>query len=432
MNSVAVQQKRFLQLVPSNNSTTGFSPSGAQPIIRFTVADMQALALLKDARLNFKMTATKAGGGAIALTDDINVDSVLSQCGVMDQVIVTSARFGNTLEQVLNLGRLESSYYRSKYSPKMMASNTFHQSRGIGLGRFNRFEGQFQSASDLNDRAAQATRKQLIDQGKAYSLPFHVGLFLSDDTMDLSAIGGLQISVYLQKSEALFFGANAAGVTYSLSDVSLTLPVIYKTAEQIASQPAESVISFLNWTSLYSVLDSTSSAIAYRLMLKGLISGIHNMLPTSQINNSTSNQFALKQPGLESLTQLRDGVRAPYEKQVIVAETPSLSIENKSTTYPEIITDYLSAWGIVAKDHLYSQTIPENLKGVANRSGVFSFGANYDPESSGINVNGVLSFDIQSKLQKDDDAALTEPYAMFSYFLSRQSFVASSQGLVAM
>lgn len=430
MNSVAVQQKRFLQLVPSNNSSTGFSPSGSQPIIRFTVADMQGLAMLKDARLNFKMTATKAGGAPIALTDDINVDSILSQCGVMDQIIVTSARFGNTLEQVLNLGRLERSYYGAKYSPKMMASNTYHQSRAIGLGRTNRFEGQFQSASSTSDRAAQATRKQLIG-GKDYSLPFHVGLFLSDDTMDLSAIGGLEISVYLQKSEALFFGADAAGVTYSLSDVSLTLPVIYKTAQQIASQPAESVISFLNWTSLYSVLDSTSSSIAYRLMLKGLISGIHNMLPTAQINNSASNQFALKQPGLESLTQLRDGVRAPYEKSVIVSDSTTLGVENKSTTYPEIITDYLSAWG-VTKDQLYCQTIAENLKGVANRSGVFSFGANYDPESSGINLNGVLSFDIKSKLQKDDDVTLTEPYAMFSYFLSRQSFVASQQGLVSM
>ncbi len=431
MNSVAVQQKRFLQLVPSNNSSTGFSPSGSQPIIRFNVADMSALALLKDARLNFKMTATKAGGAAIALTDDINVDSVLSNCGVMDQVIVTSSRFGNTLEQVLNLGRLESSYYRSKYSPKMMASNSYHQSRSVGLGRYNRFDGQFQSASSVNDRSAQATRKQLIDQGKSYSLPFHVGLFLSDETMDLSAIGGLSLSVYLQKSEALFHGADAAGVSYTLSDVSLTLPVIYKTAQQIATQPAESVISFLNWTSLYSVLDSTSSSIAYRLMLKGLISGIHNMLPTAQINNSGFNQFALKQPGIESLTQLRDGVRAPYEKQVIVADNTALSVQNKSTTYPEVITDYLSAWS-VTKDQLYSQTIPENLKGVSNRSGVFSFGANYDPESSGINVNGVLSFDIKSKLQKDDDSTLTEPYAMFSYFLSRQSFVASPQGLVSM
>ena len=229
----------------------------------------------------------------------------------------------------------------------------------------------------------------------------------------------------------MFFGAAAAGCTYTLSDVSLTLPVVYKSAQQIASQPSESIISFLNWTSLYSVLDSTTSSIAYRLMLKGLISGIHNMLPTAQINNFSSNQFALKSIGMEQLTQMKDGVRSPYEKSVRVADEEIQSVQNKMTTYPEIISDYLSAWG-VDRHNKYSQTIPENLKGVADRCGVFSFGASYDPESSGINVDGVLSFDVVSKLQKSDDAGLTEPYALFSYFLSRQSFVSSKAGLVAM
>ena len=123
MNSVSVQTKRFVRLAPSNNSDT-FGPNASQPIIRFSVADTQALALLKDARLNAKVTVTKNGAGtSVAIGDDINVDAVMGHCSVMDQVIISSRRFGTQLEQVVNLGRLESSYYRSKFSPKGMACN---------------------------------------------------------------------------------------------------------------------------------------------------------------------------------------------------------------------------------------------------------------------------------------------------------------------
>ena len=73
-NSVAVQQKRFLRLTPSNNSSSGYSPVGSQPIIRFSLADTQALGLLKDARLNFRLKVEKTAGAAVALADDFNVD----------------------------------------------------------------------------------------------------------------------------------------------------------------------------------------------------------------------------------------------------------------------------------------------------------------------------------------------------------------------
>ena len=60
-------------------------------------------------------------------------------------------------------------------------------------------------------------------------------------------------------------------------------------------------------------------------------------------------------------------------------------------------------------------------------------GCNYSPDSSGINVSGVLSLDVQSKLQQDTsatpDPTVSEPYALFSFYLSRQGFLASPAGL---
>ncbi len=441
-NSVAVQQKRFIQLAPSNNSSSGYGPIGSQPIIRFSVADTQALALLKDARLNATITVTK-DGTAVGVGDDINIDPVLGMCAVMDQVIVSSRRFGTQIEQVVNLGRLESAYYRSRYSPKMMGSHAYHESKAVGLGRYNRWAGTTVSSSQTTDLRAVASRKSIVNAadgaggliGKEISLPFHVGMFLTDSPTDLSAVGGLELAIYLQKPEAMFFGTEAVGkvMNYTLKDVSLTVPLIYKSADMVAQTPPESVIEFLNWTSMYAVLDSTQSSIAQRLYLTGLVAGIHNSLPTAQLNSYTANQFGLKSIGPQRLTFLRDGQRAPLEKTIIVQDdrVATRSVEDQATTYPEILREYLSAWGPV-RELKYSQVIPELVKGIADRSGVVGIGCNYSPEASGVNVSGVLSIDVQSKLQSTLDVTQIEPYALFSFYLSRQAFIATPAGLKAL
>ena len=382
-NSVAVQQKRFIRLAPSNNSSTGYGPVASQPIIRFSVADTQALALLKDARLNATITVKK-GAAAVAITDDINIDAVLGSCAIMDQVIISSRRFGTQIEQVVNLGRLESSYYRSKYSPKGMACNIYNSSGAVGLGRMNRWDaGGKTTGATVSDGRSRAIRRSILAGGHQISLPFHAGIFLTDTPLDLSVSGGLELAVYLQKPEAMFFGSDVdiANVSYTLTDVSLTVPLLYKSADMIAQTPPEQVIEFLNWTSLYSVLDSTQSSIAYRLYLAGLVAQINNMLPTKEINNNSSNQFALKSVGVERLTFLRDGQRNPLEKTTIVQDDRTASITNKTTTYPEVLSEYLSAWGSM-RDMKNSQVIP--------------------------------------------------PYAFYSFFLSRQGFLASPSGLKAL
>ena len=155
------------------------------------------------------------------------------------------------------------------------------------------------------------------------------------------------------------------------------------------------------------------------------------MLPTAEINNTSSNQFALKSVGVDRLTFLRDGQRNPLEKTTIVQEDSSASVQNRSTTYPEVLSEYLGAWGPV-RDMRYSQVIPENVKGIINRSGVVGIGCNYSPDSAGINVSGVLSIDLLSKLEDIASPGDIAPYAYYSFFLSRQGFLASPMGLKAL
>jgi hypothetical protein len=442
MNSVATQEKRFVRLAPSNNATV-FSPVGAQPVVRFSIADAQAFLLSKDVRLNFKLRTVRTGADtSVGITDDFNIDPVVGACGIMDQVIISSRRYGTTLEQINNMSRLDSSFYRSRFSPKQMGSNYYSETGAVGLGRYNAFEGGNQASATRTDLQLKAIRKKLIGTGAevtdpstedlpAFSLPIHAGMFMSDD-IDLSAVGGLELAIFLQKPEFLFFGTgtNAPGSAskYEIYDVSLTCPLLYKTAQEVAQTPPENELSFLNWTSLFSVLDSTSSSIAQRVFFSGLVSGIHNMLPTAEINSLTSNCCALKDVGVERLTFLRDGQRNPLEKTAITDRSSGVAVEQSPSLSSEVLQDYLSAF-LTPRDLKMSQVIPQNLKGVANRSGVFGLGCNYAPDSGGINVSGVLGVDVVSKLEDVATGATTEPYALFSFYLSRQSYLTSPQGI---
>tara|TARA_R110001606_G_scaffold17035_2_gene67101 strand:+ start:1820 stop:3244 length:1425 start_codon:yes stop_codon:yes gene_type:complete len=471
MNSVAVQQKRFIKITPSNNASGGFSPDGAQPIIRFSVADTMASADMSQARVNFKLRVSDDGANAVAPTNDFNVDKGVNGCAVIDQVIVSSRRYGNQIEAVHNLGRLNSSWYTSLYSPKQMATNVNMNCRSIGKGNYSLKNNSLGLGALVNDPASILQRKYLVtnntttaqgavvaqrnwNQGTGvvagagslstadatsagyldFSIPLHLGFFQSSD-VNLNQVGGLEIVLYLDQSRNLFYGAGVASTsTYSITDVSLTIPLLYYNSQQIAAQAQQqqSVLSFMYWTSVYSVLDSTFNSIAHRLSLKGLLSAIHNLQPTITINNTNNDNHALYNPGIRVLTFLRDGVKNPYEKSMIPNENRALALANKSCTYAEILNEYLSAYRN-PRDINYTQVIPENLVGRGSVvEGVFGLGQNYDPSAgAGVDINGTISYDIESKLEdvSTPNAAQTEPYAFYSYYLSRQDYIVSPQGM---
>tara|TARA_R110002072_G_scaffold95784_2_gene211020 strand:- start:6213 stop:7580 length:1368 start_codon:yes stop_codon:yes gene_type:complete len=455
MNSIAVQQKRFIRLAPSNNSTVGYSPNASQPIIRFSLADTMATANMKEARLNFRIRVNPTGAAAsqVAIGDDFNIDRRVGLAGVIDQVIVSSRRYGSQLEAVHNMGRLNSAWYDSLYSPKQIMSNNNLQTRAIGYGRYDPISGGNGGPVTLNDNGWKYMRKQLITgansaTGKSEdlldcSLPLNLGLFQSSD-VNLNTVGGLELAIYLQKESFLFngtgAGAPAAASSYTLFDVSLTVPLLYYNAQQIQALNAqpEKAVEFMRWTSIYSVIDSTFTSIAHRLTLKSLLSSIHNFQPTQSINSLANNNFALKSLGLNELTVLRDGVKFPYEKTTIVDKKANNELVNmRDTTESEILNEAMSAYR-TPRSILYSQIIPANLSGVAaNNEGHHHLGVNYDLSAgSGLDIAGVISYDIKSKIEESTLPAPTdtntESYAMYSFYFDKQSLIITPQGIAAM
>ena len=455
MNSVASQQKRNIRLAPSNNSTQGYSPSASQPIIRFSVADVMATADMRDARLNFRVRVNPDGNAnsQVAVGNDFNIDRRVGLAGVVDQVIVSSRRYGSQLEAVHNMGRLNSAWYDSLYSPKQMMSNNNLQTRAVGYGRYDKMDGNASSVNTLSDNGWLYSRKQLITGGNSAtgkssdlldcSIPLHLGLFQSSD-VNLNTVGGLEIAIYLQRESFLFNGTGnnppTSASTYTLFDVSLTIPLLYYNAQQIQALNAqpEKAVSFMRWTSIYSVIDSTFTSIAHRLTLRSLLSSIHNFQPTQAINDVANNNFALRGLGMNELTVLRDGVKFPYEKTTVVDKAANNELINiRGTTEAEINNEAISAYRN-PRDILYSQVIPENLIGVAAQAeGHHHMGVNYDlAAGSGLDVAGVISYDINSKTEAVTGAAPdgsgTESYAFYSFYLDKQTLIASPQGIAAM
>lgn len=445
MNSIAVQQKRYIKLAPSNNSSSGYSPENSQPIIRFSVADTAATVNMKEARLNFRLRVTKDAATPIVIGDDINIDQRIGLSGIVDQILINSRRYGSSLEQIHNYGRLNSQLYDSLYSPKQMFSNHNLQNRTIGYGRYNGMKIQGSNPDLENNTDAIYMRRQLITSGtasgKSYdlldcSIPIHCGLFFSED-LDLSMVGGLEIAIFLQKSNFLFNGSDVpATMNYELFDVNLTLPLLYKSAQQIMadSQRPQNVVEYMAYTSIYSVLDSTFTSIAHRLNMRSLLSSVHNFQPTQAINDRSKNNFALLDSGLYELTDLMNGQKYPMEKTTIVdVKDRAQPQRNRATTQPEILNDALDSFRN-QKDIHYTQVIPENLKGVPKNlnEGHYSIGVNYGPVTgTGIDVAGVISYDIQTKLEDTSNPAQTEPYAMYSFYLDKKTLVVTPQGIAS-
>jgi hypothetical protein len=83
---------------------------------------------------------------------------------------------------------------------------------------------------------------------------------------------------------------------------------------------------------------------------------------------------------------------------------------------------------------------PENLNGIGATQcrASYGVGCNYDPSAgAGIAVNGTISYDIRSKIQELNSSSAnwtpqsTEPYAMYSFYLARQNYMVSPQGITS-
>lgn len=443
-NSIATQQRRHLKLAPDNNLDT-FAPVSAQNILKFTIADTQALLQTKDLRLNFKVNFYKdSSKTAVTLADDINIDANTGMSSLIDQVYVSSLRFstGQQLEAIHNYSRLSSSMYSALFSPKHQATNVYMEQRSVGKAAYNEDIPSKRTSSDANDAHYRHQRRALLTQ-QDVSLRINSGVLMSQaDGLDLAQLGGLRLDVYLQSNiAAVLFGAGVtADAFYEISDVTLSAPLLYKSAQQIAQDRAspKTTFNFLHYTSIYGVIDSTESTLSHKVNFAGLISVLQNSIATDHINNKAVNNNALEDfGGLRNMRFSRNGQRFPLEYDVACEVEGSRDVPSNSSnaSYNQLLELYLSAYKN-AEDIHRSSVCPQTIVGQpAKEDGNFGVGVNFDNVSgAGIPVNGNLAYTYSSKLEDEDNAdrSLTSAYGVYSYYLNRSTLMTSpQQGIVA-
>ena len=441
-----------MRLAPSNGSGQ-FSFSNGNPIIRFSIADTNAMLVGKEMRFCGNVKVYGTGTTDVVATDAINLDRCGGVQSFISSVSIGSRRYSaNVLEVVHNYPRLAAQLYADTHSSKGMRTTSFNEHGGIGKGRYNRnhLGGFGTNFNETAERTLMSQRKGTIigANGFDFALRLNTGL-LMNNAIPLNLLGGLEITINLNANFASMYGAGVqADCSYKIENPYLICPLLYLNPQQTQAQAQQpsGAFSFMSYQSLYSVIDSTDQSVVHRLNSKNLVSVIQNYIPVKYLNNTSHNGLACWNAGApSSLEYHKDGVRYPLEYTLEIrgdngAGTNDGENLQKVDLNPAVLWNSQSAIRNV-KDIKRSMVIPENLLGMAKEDGVYSTGVSWDLVSgAGINVAGTLTYDIKTKLEDptDNDGTnsnhtLQTPYAQYSFYLSKQSLLVNKgQGIVVM
>lgn len=451
-NSPALQVKRYMRLAPSNGSGE-FSFSNGNPIIRFSVADTNAMLVGKEMRFCGNIKMYYDGTTQPSYNTASNVDRIAGIQSFIQSVSIGSRRYSaNVLEVVHNYPRLSTQLYADTHSSKGMRTTTFNEHGGVGKGKYNKnhLGGFGTDCKNTGERTLESLRKSvMVDaNGFDFALRLNTGL-LMNNAIPLNLLGGLEITINLNSNFSSMYGAdNTSAVKFVVNNPYLICPLLYMNPAQIQAQAQQpsGAFSFMSYQSLYSVIDSTDQSVVHRLNSKNLVSVIQNYIPVKYLNNTAHNGMACWNAGaLSSLEYHKDGVRYPLEYNLEIRGTNgagSNADENlqKVDLNPAVLWNAQSAVRNV-KDIKRSQVIPENLLGMAKEDSVYSTGVSWDLVSgAGINVAGTLTYDLKTKLEdptNDDQTNANHtgqtPYAQYSFYLAKQNLLVNKgQGIVVM
>ncbi len=440
-NQIASQQKRVLEILPSNNSEF-YGSQGKQNVVKFEVPDVAAVMLGEAVRLNFDIECFTTGTTKPDMTKDFNIDKCNGFQSIIQQVLLSSRRYstGTNLESITSYSRLSSSMKSALFSPSQHLSNNVHTDASHGKGMTCR--GAPPTKVEIlqkNDPTLQAQRKPLT---KKTPVSLQLNSALLNSTLSLDQIGGLHLQIYLKENvSAVFWGEDVDPSTcnYRISNVSLTAPVIYKSQDQIMMerQNPQPAISFLSWVNIYNVIQNTgANSLNNRVSLKGLVSVIQNSLPVSHISNSEYNEDSLFAfGGVKDMSMSRMGVRSPKEWTFMPSrerDTDNLNNIAESINYSQIIDEYLGAYRN-PRDVYFSGCIGQNLRGFGGEhDSVFGLGTAYSPQSgAGITQQGNITMNMITKAQDPDKTDLSSTqFGVHNFYLARQDLLINpSQGI---
>ena len=449
---IASQIKRFTKITPSNSSGDGiFSFQKGNNVIRFSVAEQDAFLLAPETRLQFKLNCRTSDTVGIAFDGTTNIDAKIGAQAIIQTLTISSRRYATSIcEQIHNYNQLVSVAHPALSSTRDLTTQRNHEQLCVGQGILeadqinDNAQAVFTSRIDMKD----LQRKYIVSPaaktaqlGMDCSLQLYAGMFMSDN-IDLRLFGGLEIEITLAPDSNVFNNATATSY-YEISDVILDAPILYKSSQQMMSGAQPASVSFLTWSSLYNVAQSTNATITNKVGLRGALSMVQKFVPIAYLNNwgqqldgsSGANAFASWNPGVKRLTFHRNGQRFPNEYQIATNRGDGLPIENLPNSKGcQVLINSLSAFQNY-KDVKHTHLTSQNLSDLTENN--FFLGVSFDQISGqGIDLSGgTISTELESALFDPAKAPLgggitdrnaqysQKPFGVFTFFLNKNTLV---------
>lgn len=452
---IATQIKRFTKITPSNASGDGvFSFTKGNNVIRFSIAEQDAFLLAPETRLQFKMNCRDSPGDGDPITFDgtTNIDPKIGAQAIIQTLTISSRRYATSIcEQIHNYNQLVSIAHPALSSTRDLATQRNHEQMCVGQGILDADKISDSGEDVILNRVAMKNlqRKYIVstagfvesrEQGIDCSIQLYAGMFMSDN-IDLRLFGGLEIEITLAPDSNVFNHAKST-TQYEINNVILNAPLLYKSSQQMMAgvQPAQ--VSFLTYSSLYNVVQSTNATITNKVGLRGALSMVQKFVPIAYLNNFGvqteilvgANAFASWNPGVKRLTFHRNGQRFPNEYQIQTNRGDGYPSENlPNSKGSQVLLNSLSAFQNY-KDVKHTHLTSQNLTDLKENN--FFIGVSFDQISGqGIDLSGgTISTELESALydpaidpsQNNPTVAqqyLQKPFGVFTFFLNKNTLV---------
>jgi len=310
--------RKFFEQVPVNNISEFKAVNGVNqiqfliPAVQGAALSTQDLMFTGNLQVNTDANTSYAKGNFGA--DGISMDSVNGLHSLIDRVDLISARGNTLIEQRISYQLV------TKYQRGVQAESNLEN------GRFN---NQQLCSSMVRGTRNFLGRNALADDGQSFSIQLNTGLLKNNNQMlNLAAIGGLVVRIYLTEPVNGFFNINPAsgGTTigndfnYTLRNVKMFGRYSYATDDILGQL---SGVRYKKTDNLMSVIQSSNDTLTNMPQVNAL----HKMIYVYQPNNETTNNKDVNNMSINMVTGLKkyllslNGTRTPLDYSVDINPT---------------------------------------------------------------------------------------------------------------
>ncbi len=359
-------RKQYFSLSPINEPAGGFSPSGGQPTVIFSIPEQPRALDARALRVVGKLVLQDASGTPLTTMANINDSdganlsaitgtNIPQWCGVegaLSKVVMQSKKTRVEISQILQYPEyvtLQESYVKNK-EDYMTTSN----SQNLASGAEAEFVSRRMTASSSG--------------GKPFSLRLKTPVLSQSRVMlDEDHMGGMIVTIHLAPDSAFIssyhrsigggqISASPSGFRYVLTDLKLEGQYEILTPEEIKAYPP--VVALPSRLSLMSdVVSSVDSSV-----LNPQVSAVRSFTSVYQTedqeNNYLRSQTDFKLPvGVEHLTQFKDGLRYPLAYRLEAEPNFRSSVPAGGAFDPSTLIDKSAGIGISELQKIFERSL---------------------------------------------------------------------------